>query len=89
MDAKTETEARLQRFKDVGGVNLTELEPEERQAIESLVIVGLQPHKRAIFHYVCPICGNRTTNDQGMEPGCTGPSWLDEHPLEPMIEVIP
>lgn len=89
MDAKTETEARLRRFDAVGGVTLTELEPEERQIVESRVIVGLEHHKRAIFHFVCPICGNRATNDQAMEPGCTGPSWLDEHPLEPMIEVQP
>lgn len=39
------------------------------------------------FTFVCPICGRRERNDQRMEPACTGPSWRDEHALEPMILV--
>lgn len=79
-----DTEARLRRFEALGGVDLSRLEPEERRATESNIIVGLQPHKKVIFTFVCPICGNVARNDQAMEPACTGPSWTDDHPLEPM-----
>ena len=84
-----ETQARLRRFEAVGGVNLNDLDPEEQKLVRAMVIVGLEPHRRAIFHFICPICGNTAKNDQGMSPACTGPSWLDEHALEPMIEVTP
>ncbi len=39
------------------------------------------------FLFRCPICGNTERNDQRMEPACTGPSWRNEHPLEPMVLV--
>ena len=42
----------------------------------------------AKFVFRCPLCGNQATNDQRLEPVCTGPSpWRDEHPPEPMILV--
>ena len=39
------------------------------------------------FLFRCPICGNEARNDQRLSPLCTGPSWTDDHPHEPMIEV--
>lgn len=41
----------------------------------------------AKFVYRCPLCGRQESNDQRLEPMCTGPSWTDEHPMEPMILV--
>lgn len=37
------------------------------------------------FTFRCPVCGNTVTNDQRMEPACTGPSWTDDHPMEVMV----
>ena len=34
----------------------------------------------AHFRFRCAVCGNTVTNDQRMEPVCTGPSWTDDHP---------
>lgn len=39
------------------------------------------------FVFRCPLCGNQVRNDQRMEPMCTGPRWVDEHPPEIMILV--
>ena len=36
------------------------------------------------FRFRCPICGKAEVADQRMPPACTGPSWTDDHPLEPM-----
>jgi len=63
----------------------------EREALEAddggvgkaLVETGLLETGEK-FTYVCPVCGNRVTNDQRMEPACTGASWRDEHPITPM-----
>jgi hypothetical protein len=87
MEPTTEHEARLRRFERLGGVPLGRLDPEEKQATESNVIVGLQPYKKAVFTFVCPMCGKVVRNDQEMPPACTGPSWTDDHPLEPMVLV--
>lgn len=51
-----------------------------------LVEIGLF-NTGALFVFRCPMCGNEEVNDQRMEPACTGPSWTDDHPLEPMILV--
>ena len=49
----------------------------------------LDPVKRGVVVFVCPVCKNRTRTDgNGMEPACTGPHpSLDEHPLTPMRKV--
>jgi hypothetical protein len=39
------------------------------------------------FVYRCPLCGRQERNDQRLEPMCTGPSWTDDHPPEPMMLV--
>jgi hypothetical protein len=83
MDGK-ESEARLRRFERLGGVDLSHLDREEQARVRSQVIVGIQPYKRAIFRFRCQFCGRVEENDCEMPPACTGPSWTDEHPLEPM-----
>jgi hypothetical protein len=39
------------------------------------------------YRFRCPLCGNVIVNDQEMPPCCTGPSWTDDHPLEPMERI--
>lgn len=41
----------------------------------------------AKFVFRCPLCGRQESNDQRMEPMCTGPDWTDDHPPEIMILV--
>lgn len=41
----------------------------------------------AKFVFRCPLCGRQESNDQRLEPVCTGPGWKDEHPMEPMVLV--
>lgn len=43
--------------------------------------------KDQIYHFRCPMCGNKVSNDSNMEPLCTGPSWTDDHPHE-LMELI-
>lgn len=76
---------RFRRFERLGGVDLSRLEPEERQEKVSRVLVGLEPLKKAVLRFRCPACGNEVENDQEMEPACTGPGTADEHPLEVMV----
>ena len=66
----------------------------ERRAYESddggqakaLIETGLF-ETGAKFVFRCPLCGRQETNDQRLEPVCTGPDWRDTHPMEPMILV--
>ena len=53
---------------------------------KALVETGLLETGKG-FLFVCPICGRQERNDQRLEPACTGPSWRDEHELEPMVLV--
>lgn len=74
---------RLLRFRR-GGVDLSRLDPEERDPLLAEVRIGLAPIKRGKFVFRCPTCGNRFESDQEMEPLCTGPNAsLDEH--EPAV----
>ncbi len=58
---------------------------EEPQA-KALIETGLfETGSRFVFR--CPLCGRQERNDQRMEPMCTGPSWVDDHPPEIMILV--
>jgi len=41
----------------------------------------------ATFVFRCPLCGRQERNDQRLEPVCTGPTWRNDHPMEPMILV--
>lgn len=59
--------------------------PESDQA-KALIETGLF-ETGAKFIFRCPLCGRQESNDQRLEPMCTGPSWTDEHPPEPMILV--
>jgi hypothetical protein len=53
---------------------------------QALVETGLL-ETGARFVFRCPLCGRQERNDQRLEPMCTGPSWTDDHPPEPMIRV--
>ena len=78
---------RIERFERLGGVDLSRLDPEEERMLFPEIRTGVAQHKKAVFHFRCPICGRVETNDQDLEPLCTGPSWTDDHPHEPMIRV--
>ncbi len=61
----------------------------ERLAIKFDHLV-LRPQKKGVVVFTCPICGNHARTDQaGLEPACTGPTWRDEHPMEPMVKYLP
>ena len=75
---------RIRRFERLGGIDLSRLKDAE-DPLRTTVEVGTAEYKRAIFTFRCPVCGRTERNDVEMAPACTGPSWLDEHPLEPMI----
>lgn len=83
----TTTRERVDRFARLGGVDLSRLRDAE-DPLRATVEVGTANFKRAVFTFRCPICGHTEKNDQDMPPACTGPSWLDEHPLEPMIRSL-
>jgi hypothetical protein len=74
-----ETARKVRQFQALGGVPLGRLEEDEIVYVQA----GTMPHKRAVFRFVCPLCGNKARNDADMEPMCTGPSWADEH--EPTV----
>lgn len=58
----------------------------EDGSAKALIETGLfETGARFIFR--CPLCGRQETNDQRLEPMCTGPSWTDDHAPEPMILV--
>ena len=78
-----ETERKVRQFERLGGVDLSRLEPEEREPLRTMVQAGTAAHKRAVFRFRCPACGNVARNDADMEPLCTGPSWADDH--EPTV----
>lgn len=82
-----EAEERIRRFERLGGVNLAKLDPEPRHDLLAEIRTGIASHKKVIFRFQCPICGNIATNDQDMSPVCTGPSWTDDHPYEPMQKI--
>lgn len=79
-----EAQERIRRFERLGGVNLSRLEPEEKHDLLAEVRTGVALHKKAVFRFQCPMCGNIATNDQDLAPLCTGPNWTDDHPHEPM-----
>lgn len=76
---------RIRRFERLGGVCLSRMEPEEQQPLLAEVEVGLAKYRHTLFHFRCPICGREEHSDMEMPPACTGPRWVDEHPLEPMV----
>jgi hypothetical protein len=78
------TEQRIERFKRLGGIELGRLEQEELDPLLAHIHVGTQPLKKTVFSFRCELCGRVERSDNEMPPACTGPSWLDEHPLEPM-----
>ena len=47
------------------------------------VETGLEPHKRTVFWFRCPVCAHEARQDVAMEPMCTGPSWTNDH--EPTV----
>lgn len=58
----------------------------EDPAARALIETGLfETGKKFVFR--CPLCGNQVSNDQRLEPVCTGPDWRDSHAMEPMILV--
>jgi hypothetical protein len=75
-------EERVRRFARFGGVDLSNLGRPDPLLAE--VEVGVANYKKAVFGFRCPICGTKRYNDQEMEMVCTGPSWTDDHPMEPM-----
>lgn len=79
---------RIRRFERLGGIDLSSLHHEERHDLLAEVRSGIASYKKAVFRFRCSLCGNTATNDAEMSPACTGPSWRDEHPMEPM-ELIP
>jgi hypothetical protein len=79
--------ARIRRFEQLGGIDLSRVEPEEKPLLMAGVRAGLAPVKRGMFRFRCPTCGKVETSDQELEPACTGPSWRDDHPLEPMMRL--
>jgi hypothetical protein len=56
----------------------------EDHSSRATIEVGLFETGHA-FMFVCPLCGRQETNDQRMEPACTGPGWTDDHELTPMV----
>jgi hypothetical protein len=43
--------------------------------------------KQDVFLHRCLLCGREERSDDKYGPACTGPSWTDEHPMEPMAFV--
>jgi hypothetical protein len=39
---------------------------------------------KALWTFQCPICDNRVTSEQNLQPMCTGPGWQDTHPPDLM-----
>jgi hypothetical protein len=76
-----EVSARIRRFERLGGIDLSPDSPEKHA-----VLTGVAEEKVG-FTFVCPVCGRRERNNQEMSPACTGPSWTDDHPMEPMMRV--
>lgn len=87
-DALRLASERIARFERLGGVNLARLDPEERDLVVPTIQSGTITLKKAIFWYRCLLCGNKASNDQEMEPLCTGPNWTDDHPPE-VMQCIP
>ena len=83
-----ERQREIEAWRDRGGVDLSHLrsEPEEQYLALGSVRMGVYETGNR-YRFVCPICGRKETNDQMMSPACTGPSWTDDHPMEPMIRV--
>ncbi len=81
------TQERITRFKSLGGVELARLEPEERDPLLALVHTGTFELKKAVFTFRCDLCRNVVRNPTEMEPMCTGPSWLNEHPPVVMTKI--
>ena len=81
------TQERVARFRRFGGVDLARLDPEERDPLLTLVHVGMAHLKKATFSFRCEMCGSVVTTDNELSPACTGPSWTNEHPLEPMTPI--
>lgn len=79
------TQARIRRFERSGGVDLSRVDAED--PIRVVVEAGTANHKKAVFAFRCEMCGRVERNDQEMTPACTGPSWTDDHPLEPMTAI--
>lgn len=73
---------RIQRFLRLGGVPL-----KGNHDLQAEVRSGIAEHRGAVFTFRCPLCGRVERNNQDMEPLCTGPSWTDDHPGEPMARV--
>lgn len=83
-DTPTPSPAEVARWKARGGIDLSLIEdPEERFTAASHLRAGVYETGRK-FRFRCGVCGNVATNDQMMEPACTGPSWTDDHPMEVM-----
>lgn len=78
---------RVDRFVRLGGVDLSRLADRD-DPLRTEVEVGTASYKRAVFSFRCELCGRVETSDQEMPPACTGPSWLDVHPLEPMVSTL-
>lgn len=87
MDELRLAQQRLVRFERLGGVDLSRLQPEEREPLLAEIHVGTAHLKKTVFIYRCPLCGKTERSDSEMSPACTGPSWTDDHPLEPMVFV--
>lgn len=78
------TTERVERFKRLGGIELSRLEPEELDPLLALIQVGTAHLKKVVFTFRCEMCGSVVRSDNEMPPACTGPAWTDVHPLEPM-----
>lgn len=48
---------------------------------------GEEVTKKGVYVYRCVMCGRTERYDDKYGPACTGPSWTDEHPMEPMALV--
>jgi hypothetical protein len=77
---------RIERFHRLGGVDLSRLR-EAEDPLRAEIEIGLANYKKTVFTYRCEICGRVERLDQEMSPACTGPSWTEDHPLEPMVLV--
>lgn len=75
-----QTQERILLFERLGGVDLSKLEPEITHDVLVEARSGLFHHRKAMFSFTCPECGKHVTNDQLLEPLCTGPNWTDNHP---------
>jgi hypothetical protein len=83
VDTRTPSPSEVAKWERLGGVDLSRLEPEE--LVDAVDELGLGVyHTGNLFRFRCPVCGNVATNDQLMEPMCTGPRWTDDHPPEVM-----